>query len=484
MGRKLGDSGGSGLAELRDGAGGASARSAPRIDFGAILLRGVEREERIKALLLSMLFFLSVATLWLLKPVRVASLLAHLGARETPYVRLAGVATVALVVMLYSYLVDRFSRLTVARAANLFFGALLVAFWLALRLGGAWLGAQRPFIWAVYILVEIYSVVLIGVFWTYTNDVVSEDESNRLYGVIGIGGIVGGIAGGAFVDSLARSVGTVNLLLVCAGLVVASAALFTYTEHRIRPPQRSIRDEKKEEDKQALGPALEGFREARRSSYLMLIVGIVIAYEFTATLTDFGVSVVFERAFQDETDLAKMYGRLGWIVSATALASQVLLVPLLLPHKRVALMVPPLVMLAGGLGLLLVPTVAAAILLGACDRGLNYSVHQAAKESLYVPLTDAQKYKAKAFIDMFVDRAAKAMAAFVLIAIIQTAGESVYVTLLASFVSMAIWAVAAYRLGAHRGREREREAARSTPSTSASLPSAPRDVSGHAPVAR
>lgn len=42
---------------------------------------------------------------------RVASLLAHLGARETPYVRLAGVAAVALVVMLYSWMVVRLYRL-------------------------------------------------------------------------------------------------------------------------------------------------------------------------------------------------------------------------------------------------------------------------------------------------------------------------------------------------------------------------------------
>ncbi len=417
-----------------------------KVDFGAILLRGLGRRERTKGLVLSAWFFVTVATLWLLKPVRVASLLAHLGAAETPYVRLAGVATVALVVMLYSAIVNRLSRLAVARSSNLVFGALLLAFWLAIRIGGPWLGAQRAFVWAVYVLVEIYSVVMIGIFWTYTNDVVTREESNRLYGVIGIGGILGGAAGGAFVDAVARRFGTINLLLVCAGLVVASAVLATVAERSIRPPERVIAPTR---ENGALHDALDGAHEVRTSPYLILIVGIVVAYEFTATLTDFGISVVFERAFHDEGELAKMYGRLGWIVSATALVSQTVLVPLLLPNKRVALMLPPVLMLAGGLGLFAMPVVAAAIVLGASDRGLNYSVHQAAKESLYVPLTDAQKYKAKAFIDMFVDRAAKALAAFALIAIIQTAGASVRVSLLASFVSMGVWAWSAYRLGGH-----------------------------------
>ena len=67
--------------------------------------------------------------------------------------------------------------------------------------------------------------------------------------------------------------------------------------------------------------------------------------------------------------------------------------------------------------------------LAASDRGLNYSIQQATKESLYVPLTDVQKYKSKAFIDMFVDRAAKALAAFALIAIIRAVGASVTVSL-------------------------------------------------------
>ena len=48
------------------------------------------------------------------------------------------------------------------------------------------------------------------------------------------------------------------------------------------------------------------------------------------------------------------------------------------------------------IGLSIVPIVGMAILLSAADRGLNYSLQQATKENLYVPLTDAQKYKGKA----------------------------------------------------------------------------------------
>ena len=51
------------------------------------------------------------------------------------------------------------------------------------------------------------------------------------------------------------------------------------------------------------------------------------------------------------------------------------------------------------------------------DNGFSYSINQSAKEALYVPTTRDEKYKAKAFIDMFVQRFAKALAVGVSLAI-------------------------------------------------------------------
>ena len=433
------------------------------MDFGAIFLVGVGRRERTKALLLALWFFLTVATLWILKPVRVASLLVHLGATETPYVRLAGVATMAVVVMLYTLAVSRLSRPAVVRWSTLLFAGLLVAFWVAIQLGGAWLGAQRPFVWAVYILVEIYSVVMIGIFWTYTNDVCSQAESDKLYGMIGLGGTLGGVAGGAFVDAFAKPIGPVHLLLVCAGLVLAASVLGAVTESVLKPPPRKI-----EVEEASASDALAGAVEVKKSRYLMLLVAIVVAYEFTATLTDFGVNVVFERAYTDEAVLTKMYGRLGWVVSVTAVVAQIVLVPLLLPSKRVALLLAPVAMLAGAVSALIVPVVATAFLLAAADRGLNYSLQQAVKESLYVPLSDSQKYRAKAFIDMFVDRAAKALAAFALIGLIHFWGAAVRPSLVVAIGSAAVWLGAALKLGAH------------FPRVAKKLPADPKDVAAAA----
>jgi len=403
--------------------------------------RPLTRDERIKAALLSSWFFFTVATLWVLKPIRVATLLVHLGALETPYVRLAAVGVVGTIVALYSLLVNRISRVQIVRLANVAFGVVLVCFWLVSRWGGPDLLEHRPFVWAVYILVELYSVLMVGVFWTYANDVVTTSESNRLYGIVGLGGILGGMVGGAFVDAFGSAVGTMNLLLVGAGLVVLCAGLGTLTESVLRPPDR--RNEWHEVGAHA---AFAGAREVRKSRYLMLLVGIVVAYEFTATLSDFGVNVIFQHEFSREVDLTRMYGRLGWIASITAIVTQVVIVPLVLPSKRIALLLPPFVMIASAVGVVVLPILVTAMILGVTDRGLNYSIQQSTWESLYVPLDAEQKYKAKAFIDMFVDRAAKAGAAFVLLALIAASGATVRITLAISVVGAMAWMGSARRL--------------------------------------
>jgi AAA family ATP:ADP antiporter len=402
------------------------------------------RQEGRKAALLSAWFFLTITTLWVLKPIRSASLLVHLGAEELPYVRLATVVIVGLVVANYSRFVNRFSRITVAGGSYLLFAAVLAVFWVALTLGGPALGSQRWFVWSVFIMVDLYATVMVGIFWIYTNDVVSSpEEADRLYGPIGIGGVLGGIVGGASVDALVRLTGPVNLLLLSAGLCVGGAMVVWTSEHTLRPAPRLI-DHK---TMRGVAAATEGLREVRHSGYLLLIVSVVITYEFAAAMTDFVVNVIFERSFPSEVELAKMFGRLGWIASATALVSQIALVPLALPRKRLALLAPPIAMGLASTALALAPLVAVAIVLSAADRGLNYSLQQAAKETLYVPLSDAQKYKGKAVIDMFMDRLGKALSAVTLIVVIATAGTSIRLLLAIALGAIALWTWCADRLG-------------------------------------
>jgi AAA family ATP:ADP antiporter len=401
------------------------------------------RRERLQVVLLSAWFFVITAALWLLKPVRTAALLSHLGSAQLPLLRLSSVLVVGLVVLGYSQVVNRLSRLQVTLAVSSAFFVLILAVWAGLAFGERELGSQRWFVWSVYCLADAYAAIMVTIFWTYTNDVVSPANADRLYTPIGLGGILGGIAGGGVTDSLVHWVGPVHLLLACAGCLVAGTALAWANEAILAPPPRVL----PARPLSVVGEALEGAQTVVRSEYLLWMVGIVVTYEVAATLTDFVVNVILERSFQTEVELAQMYGRLGWIAGGAALFSQLVIVPALLPNKRIALLVPPLVMAAATMNLAALPGVVMAIAMAASDRGLNYSLQQITRETLYVRLGDTERYKAKAFIDIFVDRAAKALASIVSLAVMLFAGTSISVSLTLALIALALWTRCAHALG-------------------------------------
>jgi ATP:ADP antiporter, AAA family len=412
--------------------------------------------ERVEITILSAWFFVITMTLWLLKPIRTAALLEHLGSEELPNLRLGSVLVVGLVVLGYSRVVNRLSRLQLTLAASAVFTVLIASVWMALKLLGETLGQQRWFVWSVYCLVDAYATVMITVFWTYANDVVSRAQADRLYAPIGVGGILGGIAGGAATDSLVHSLGSTHLLLACATGTFLAGVLGWSAEAVLRPAPRALVVRRAP----VLLEAFEGARKVLRSNYLLWMVGVVVAYESAAALTEFVINVIFERSFHSELELTQMYGRLGWIVSVTALASQLFIVPVLLPAKRIALLLPPLVMAAATLSLALMPVVSLAIIMAASDRGLNYSLQQVTRETLYVPLGDTERYKAKAFIDMFVDRAAKALASLMLVVVMPFTGSSLLATLVLALGALVFWTRCAHALGLSYGRivaEREPE---------------------------
>ena len=70
----------------------------------------------------------------------------------------------------------------------------------------------------------------------------------------------------------------------------------------------------------------------------------------------------------------------------------------------------PVAALIGSGAFLVAPVLLVGSALNTADNGFSYSINQSAKEVLYVPTSADEKYKAKAFIDMFVQRFAKALA--------------------------------------------------------------------------
>ena len=77
-----------------------------------------------------------------------------------------------------------------------------------------------------------------------------------------------------------------------------------------------------------------------------------------------------------------------------------------------ALLFLPVAAMLGSVGFLIAPVLLIGTAFNICDNGFSYSINQSGKEAIYVPTTKDEKYKAKAFIDIYVQRFAKALAVF------------------------------------------------------------------------
>ncbi len=195
--------------------------------------------------------------------------------------------------------------------------------------------------------------------------------------------------------------GIVVLIMIIA--ILASR----YIPVKGKPPEVA----KATADDKESNAAVEGARLVFKSRYLLAIVGIVGFYEMVSTMMDFQFSSSVEHFVSGE-NIGAHFSRVFSITNIVALVVQLFLTSFVMTKFGVgtALLVLPVTAMLGSLGFMLFPRLWTGSFLNTADNGFSYSINQSAREALYVPTTREEKYKAKAFIDMFVQRFAKAVA--------------------------------------------------------------------------
>jgi len=164
-------------------------------------------------------------------------------------------------------------------------------------------------------------------------------------------------------------------------------------------------------DESAGNPAIESAKLVFKSPYLLAIVGIVGFYEIASTIMDVQFIATIEYYVSKE-NIGTHFSTIYTITNFAALFVQLFLTSFIMTRfgVRTALLILPVAILLGSGCFIAVPILWVGSFLNTADNGFSYSINQSAKETLYVPTTREEKYKAKAFIGMFVQRFAKAIA--------------------------------------------------------------------------
>jgi AAA family ATP:ADP antiporter len=404
------------------------------------------------ALFFSFWFFV-IVVFQMLRPLKKGLFVEHLGADVELYAKLSNIGVAILAVVVFTALYNRFgSRRLIPALCGIFVVAL---FGFAALLGGGGV-PSAPLNWSFYLFGDAWSTVWVTSFWAYLTELTRTEQSKRLYGLIGGGGVIGGLMANFAVWQYIEKSGIGVLLTGAAGVTIVIALIMLRLEALASRPGTAIG----RQGTSAPSPsepmaasrkenaALDGARLVIASKYLLAIAMITFLYEINSQILDYQYSTAAE-ALEGAEGTQAFFGRIGTIVGVVSVVTQLFFVSFIMRKfgLTVALLVLPAAMAAASGIYFLMPMLTTAGLLTISDNAFSYSINQTARETLFVPTSDDVKYKARAFINMLIQRIGKGAAILMALSFAAMADLPIrYLSLLALFV-IAIWVGFAWYAG-------------------------------------
>ena len=378
-------------------------------------IMAIRREELPQALLMATCFFLVIATFWVLRPLKTGLFIefydqtgfeflgwAFNAAQAQNLAKVGNMVVAFFAAAAFVVLSRSFER---QRLTYVFAGFSIVCFGIFLYV----LEIPGPgTVWTFYWFGDLYNTLMVASFFAFLNDSVTPEAAKRLYGLVILGGVAGGAFGSLALAGWIDALSLTGWIWVCIGATVAIPVVAGLAGKRFEPAAVSG-------PASGTQPAAPTIASAARlvlaSKYLLAIVAIVGLYEMVSTIMDFQFSSTISYYLDGEA-ISVQFARVFAVTNGVALIVQLFLTSFVMTRFGLgpALLFLPIAALMGSVGFMVAPVLLFGSLLNTVDSGFNYSINQSAREALYTPTSKAEKYQAKAFIDMFVMRFAKAVA--------------------------------------------------------------------------
>jgi AAA family ATP:ADP antiporter len=333
------------------------------------------------------MYFLILCALGVLRPVRNALALDAIGGANFYRVYIVS-AAVVVVAPLLDRLARRLSWRTLVPGAALTSAAALLFFRGIYTEGSAALG------YSFYGFYDVVSAVLVTLFFIAAQLSFDAREARTAYPMIIAAGSVGATVGGAVTGFFIDNLGTQNLLLVSAALIVAFALVLPLGQpaSKGRAEPAGLR--------RAERPSQTGAAELLRDPHIRMIAVTVLIMVLVKQLVDYQFNALTKESFQTLEAVSAFQGKFN---AATQWLPFVVLMALRPGMKRwgvaLAMFMLPAVMLGATVALAFMWTLWTAVGAKATEMTFRNSAERSAREVLYVPLTDEVKPRAKAYID-------------------------------------------------------------------------------------
>ncbi len=407
-----------------------SSGSFPRRSFGGAVF-GIRSGEGALAWLFFFDFLILTTAHFAGKSVRQAAFIDTLGAENLPWVYLAVALISFPVLVLYSRLAAKVRLPMLILSATLLHVVGLALFFVLFGLGQTWVPV------AYYVWLGIAFAIAVSQFWTYANQVFDARQARRLFSFIGAGGLMGSILGGVMAVAVTRVAGTRYTLLGAAAVLLVIPGLVVLIERFRGPVVAAPSRYKRPRFEEARG----GWRTLRGSRLLGLIALLMLATVMIGQLVGWQFFWFLEQETEFLDERTAIIGVAYTLMGVVGFLFQLIFTGRI--HRvlgvGVGMRVLPgtMAVLQTGvvLAILFAPTAFVWIMVWAAflsEGSLRHSVDQATRELLFMPVAEELRGKAKAFIDVFVQRFGKGAAAVLILVTIKFfPAESVSVLTLA-----------------------------------------------------
>ena len=372
----------------------------------------IRRHEAMATFVSALFFFFVLSALMVVRPAREA-LGMERGIEAVRWLFVATVVATLAVNPLFGWLVSRFRRMVFTSATYLFFATGLVGFYLLLVLAPDRVGQISGQVF--YVWFSVFNLFATMLFWAVMTDRFSMEQSERLFGAISLGGTLGAIFGPWLASQIARPLGTPSLLLVAAAfLVLAVVAARWLARLQSEPVVIGLESAQARSEQSVIGGSMwEGFLAVFRSPYLFGISAYVLIVAVMATILYFTRLQMVAALGLDTDTRTAVFAQIDFYTQIATFLLQGLVTGHLMKRFGipVTMALLPLTMLLGFVGLAMLGSLAALIVLDAAFKAVQRGVMRPARETLFTTVDRADRYKAKAFIDTFVYRGGDAIGA-------------------------------------------------------------------------
>ncbi len=395
-------------------------------------------ENEIRATILSFVFiFMLMFAYNMLKPVRDAL------APEWSDVELASLWTInfvfsAIAVSLYGLAVSRLKLRNVIPGVYVFFAASFVLFYI-----GANAMADSAFInKAFYVWLSLFSLFHVSVFWSLMSDLFTKEQAPRLFAFIASGASIGTIAGSTTTLFLARILGTLNLMLLAATILVLTVPLIA-----ILRSSASNNSDGPVQDSSISGNPFAGFRRFISNPYLLGIALFIFLYTFIGSFAYFEIKNLMAGNERD-TNTAIWAGintSVNLISIVTAMFATSRITTTVGLGKALALI--PLCVSIALLAVFANPALAIVIVAWVVLKAGNYSITRPGREMLYTSVSREDRFKTKQVIDIVVYRGGDVFSGWMFALLTTSLGFGMGPIALIGAGVAILWAYVGLRLG-------------------------------------